>query len=158
MTTTLEHTVGELLLQKGRTLAVAESCTGGLLANRITNVPGSSHYFLGGIVAYSNRAKEALLGVRHETLERYGAVSKETVEEMARGVKERFGSDIALAVTGIAGPEGGTLDKPVGTVWCAYLHGRDILVWKDVIHDKRLKFKEKVVDLILEELNESLTD
>lgn len=156
MEESLEARVGRRLREKGLSLAVAESCTGGLLAHRITNMPGASSYFLGGIVAYSNRAKEALLGVRRETLERYGAVSKETVEEMARGARERFGSDIALAVSGIAGPGGGTLDKPVGTVWFACIYNKDTLIWKAVIKANRMKFKEKAVDRLIEEVNGEL--
>jgi len=110
----LEHVIAELLTRRSLTLAVAESCTGGLLAHRVTNVSGSSAYFLGGIVAYSNAAKERLLGVRHETLETWGAVSAETAVEMARGARQTFASDLALSITGIAGPTGGTLEKPVG--------------------------------------------
>lgn len=112
----MEEVVGQELRRRGWRLAVAESCTGGLVGHRITNVPGSSHYFLGGVVAYSNEAKEQFLGVPRETLERYGAVSVETAQEMAAGVCQRFGADLGLGITGIAGPEGGSPDKPVGTV------------------------------------------
>jgi PncC family amidohydrolase len=110
----LERMVGELLRARGLTLALAESCTGGLIAHRITNVPGSSDYFLGGVVSYSNDAKEHILGVQHRTLLAYGAVSEPTVREMARGARRIFGADLAVSVTGIAGPTGGTPDKPVG--------------------------------------------
>lgn len=113
---TMEEVVGRELRRRGWRLAVAESCTGGLVGHRITNVPGSSSYFLGGVVAYSNEAKETFLGVRQQTLEQHGAVSVETAQEMAEGVRQRFGADVGLSITGIAGPEGGSPDKPVGTV------------------------------------------
>ncbi len=112
----LEEVVGRMLASRGETLAVAESCTGGLLAQRLTTVPGSSAYFVQGVVAYSNDAKVALLGVPQALLQAHGAVSAEAVEAMARGIRERAGSTYALAVTGIAGPTGGTDDKPVGLV------------------------------------------
>jgi PncC family amidohydrolase len=112
-----EIVVGQLLKEKGLTLATAESCTGGLIADRITNVPGSSDYFRGGIVAYAYEAKVALLDVSWDTLRMHGAVSKETVIEMARGVRIALGAHLALSVSGIAGPGGGLPDKPVGTTW-----------------------------------------
>ncbi len=115
----LAERVGRILRARGLTLAVAESCTGGLLAARITAVPGSSDYFLAGYVAYANQAKVSLLGVRAETIERFGAVSEETVEEMTEGARRRAGAECAIAVTGIAGPGGGSAEKPVGTVWIA---------------------------------------
>ncbi|MBC7264522.1 MAG: CinA family protein [Chloroflexi bacterium] len=99
------------------TLAVAESCTGGLLAHHITNVPGSSNYFLGGVIAYSNEVKVRLLGVPVETIEQHSAVSWQTALAMARGVRQRLGADVALSITGIAGPTGGTPEKPVGLVY-----------------------------------------
>jgi len=115
----IEAEIGALLSDRGLTLATAESSTGGLVAQRITSVSGSSAYYLGGFVAYANEAKEALLGVNHETLLAYGAVSAETALEMARGARERLGADLGLATTGIAGPTGGTLEKPVGLVYVA---------------------------------------
>jgi nicotinamide-nucleotide amidase len=116
---TLEQTVGELLKQRLDTLSVAESCTGGLLGEKITSVPGASIYFLGGVISYSNRAKETHLKVNTETLRIHGAVSRETACEMARGIQSTFQSRWGVAITGIAGPEGGTPEKPVGTVWIA---------------------------------------
>jgi nicotinamide-nucleotide amidase len=113
----MENVVVKLLTQKKKTLALAESCTGGLIANRITNVPGASEIFRGGIVAYSNAAKEKILGVRAEILKNFGAVSEAVAREMAVGAREKFGADFSVSVTGIAGPGGGTVDKPVGTVF-----------------------------------------
>jgi nicotinamide-nucleotide amidase len=114
---TLEEIVGQLLLKKSWTLALAESCTGGFISHRITRVAGSSAYFRSGAVVYSNEGKVRFLGVREKTLERHGAVSRETALEMAQGVRERAQADIGLSVTGIAGPSGGSPEKPVGTVW-----------------------------------------
>jgi len=115
----LEAEVGRLLLAAGKTVVTAESCTGGGLAERLTAVAGSSGYFLGSVVTYSNRLKERLLGVPKEALETHGAVSSEVAKEMALGVQSRLGGDYGLALTGIAGPGGGTVDKPVGTVFVA---------------------------------------
>ena len=114
---TLELVVGRRLLARGLTLAVAESCTGGLLGHRLTNVPGSSAYFERGVLVYSNRAKQELLGVPDEVLRAHGAVSAACAEAMARGIVERAGAACGLAITGIAGPDGGTPAKPVGTVF-----------------------------------------
>ncbi len=113
----LEIRIGELLTTQKRTLALAESCTGGLVGSRVTDVPGSSAYFLGGIMAYAYEAKVNLLGVSWDTLEAHGAVSREVVIEMARGVREALKADIGLGVSGIAGPGGGMPGKPVGTTW-----------------------------------------
>ena len=114
MQVSLEVLVGEALRQRGWRLALGESCSGGLVAYRITTVPGSSDYFLGGVVAYSNQAKARLLGVSPATLEQYGAVSPQTASEMARGARQTFSAEVGVAVTGIAGPGGSTLDKPIG--------------------------------------------
>ena len=116
---TLPELVHNQLTAKGKTLATAESCTGGTIASQLTAQAGASRYFRGGIVAYSNEVKECALGVNHSTLEQHGAVSEQTAREMAEGVRERFDSDFAIATTGIAGPDGGTPSKPVGTVWIA---------------------------------------
>jgi PncC family amidohydrolase len=113
----LEEILRETMHARGLTLATAESCTGGLVSDRITNVSGSSEYFPGGIVAYSYEAKVNLLGVSWDTLNTHGAVSAETVLEMARGVRKLFNADIAISVSGIAGPTGGLPEKPVGTTW-----------------------------------------
>ncbi len=113
----MEDVVGKLLRENALTLSVAESCTGGLIGHRITNVPGSSDYFMGGVVVYSNAAKIRMLGVNPDTLNRFGAVSAETAREMAQGIRQYMDTDLGIAVTGIAGPSGGTKEKPVGTVF-----------------------------------------
>ena len=115
----LAAAVGRALRERGLTIALAESCTGGMVSSLVTDVPGSSAYFLGGVVSYGNAAKESFLGVREETLRAHGAVSSEAALEMAQGAVERFGADVGASVTGIAGPDGGTEEKPVGTVWFA---------------------------------------
>lgn len=116
----LARAIATIFLQRGATLVTAESCTGGWIAKTLTDIAGSSSWFECGVVAYSYEAKEALLGVRPETLEHQGAVSRETVIEMVAGALARFGATVAVAVTGIAGPSGGTKEKPVGTVWIGW--------------------------------------
>ncbi len=116
-TARLEEQVGAIIRDRGLKLATAESCTGGLLASRLTDVPGSSDYFVGGIVAYAYEAKVALLNVSWDTLHAFGAVSAETVLEMARGACKALSADLAISVSGIAGPGGGLPNKPVGTTW-----------------------------------------
>lgn len=128
---TLAGVVAQLLLTKGKRLAVAESCSGGLLAQMITDLPGSSRYFWGSVTSYSNEAKVRFLGVKEETLESYGAVSRETAEEMARGILSKSGCDFSLAITGIAGPDGGTVEKPVGLVYIA-LAAKDFCTVKEM--------------------------
>jgi nicotinamide-nucleotide amidase len=115
----LEVLVGELLKARNLTISAAESCTGGLIMHRLTNVAGSSAYVMGGVVSYSNDAKMKFLGVQTETLNQYGAVSEQVAVQMAQGARRAFGTDIALSVTGIAGPGGGTEDKPVGLTYIA---------------------------------------
>ena len=126
----LSAAVVDELAEAGKAIATAESCTGGWVAKSITDIPGSSAVFQYGIVSYSNGAKESILGVKNETLERHGAVSRPVVEEMADGVLHLSGADIAVAVSGVAGPDGGTDDKPVGTVWFAWTvrDGAEVLV------------------------------
>lgn len=115
----LSEAVGNLLKARNKTAAIAESCTGGMLGSIFTDIPGSSEYFIGGIIAYRNNAKIEILGVNSETIEKYGAVSKETATEMAQNVRKLFSTDFGISITGIAGPTGGTTEKPVGTVWIA---------------------------------------
>jgi PncC family amidohydrolase len=114
-----EVIIGRLLKQGGMKLAVAESCTGGLIGHRITAVPGASAYYQGSITAYANEAKELILHVQHDTLSQHGAVSEQVAREMARGVRQALRADVGLSVTGIAGPDGGSPDKPVGLVYVA---------------------------------------
>jgi nicotinamide-nucleotide amidase len=114
---TMESVVGNLLKKHKMTVSTAESCTGGRIAHLITSVPGSSEYFIGSVVAYSNRIKEAELGVKAESLEKYGAVSEAVVREMAEGIRRKFGTDFSISTSGIAGPDGGSDEKPVGTTW-----------------------------------------
>ncbi len=139
---TLEDAVGRLLIERGLTLATAESCTGGLLGSRITNVAGSSEYFLGGIVSYNDAAKMNLLGVSQKTLNQFGAVSEETAQEMAAGVRKVLQSDVGVSITGIAGPSGGTEDKPVGLVYIAVDVAGDVAARKFVFSQDRRYNKE----------------
>lgn len=127
---TLEQKIGELLSQESKTLALAESCTGGFLSHTITSVPGSSRYFQGAIIPYSNELKIKQLGIKAATIENYGAVSEETVHEMANNVRELLRADIGISSSGIAGPGGGTPEKPVGTVWIALADGYQTITKK----------------------------
>ena len=148
----LEAVVIRLLAGRKQTLAVAESCTGGGLANTLTNVPGASAVFLGGFVTYSNAAKQKFLGVRAETLALHGAVSEPVAREMAEGARSESGSDYALAVTGVAGPSGGTPEKPVGTVFIALASARGTAAWKMFNPWDRLAFKEATTRQALNQL------
>ncbi len=138
-----EVLIGRILKKRGLTLSVAESCTGGLLSNTITNVPGSSKYFLGGVVAYSNDVKMEVLGVRARTLRMFGAVSRQAAEEMAVGVKKRLKSGVSISITGIAGPGGGSPRKPVGTVFIGISAGKKVVVRKFSFKGTRLSIKKK---------------
>jgi nicotinamide-nucleotide amidase len=153
----LEQEVGDLLSQRGWTLAVAESCTGGLLGHRITNVSGSSAYFEGGVISYSNEAKQSSLGVPGETLLEHGAVSPETALAMARGARRLLGTDIAVAITGIAGPTGGTPDKPVGLVYIALAAADGELLERHVWSGDRTANKEQSAQAALELILKYLT-
>jgi len=152
----LEAEIGELLRAKRLTLALAESCTGGLLGSLITDVPGSSDYFLGGVISYSDEAKERLLGVRHETLLREGAVSARAALEMARGARDLFHSDLALAITGIAGPGGGSEEKPVVLVYIALAAPDKELCERHSWQGDRLENKRRSAERALELLKEYL--
>ena len=126
----LEEVVGNRLRELGLTLATAESCTGGLLGHRITGVSGSSDYYLGGVVSYNNKAKMELLGVKKQTLEKFGSVSEETVREMAQGVKSLFKTDLGISISGIAGPTGGSPEKPVGLIYIGLSSEKEVTIKK----------------------------
>ena len=145
----LEELLGPLLRQRGLHLAVAESCTGGLIGHRITNVPGSSEYYLGSVTAYAYEAKVRLLGVRWETLEEHGAVSRETVLEMARGVRQVLDAEVGLSVSGIAGPSGCTPEKPVGLVWIGLIAPGLEDAWSYHFKGDRLQIKEQSAEQAL---------
>ena len=152
----LEQVVVRILTEQKKTLALAESCTGGALAHRLTNVPGASVVFRGGVVSYSNESKQALLGVSAATLAEQGAVSEKVAAEMAAGARKILGADYALAVTGIAGPSGGTEQKPVGTVFIALAAGRGVEVIKRINAWDRDTFKQVTVQQALELLRVTL--
>ncbi|MGA9755926.1 MAG: competence/damage-inducible protein A [Desulfobaccales bacterium] len=153
---TLEELVGRRLNAGKLTLAVAESCTGGLIGHRLTNVPGSSDYFLGGVVSYSNEAKRDLLRVPGDILAQTGAVSPETARDMARGVREVFHAAIGLAVTGIAGPSGGSPGKPVGTVYIGLATRQGEDVWHYQFHGNRTEIKTLTAETALDRLRRML--
>jgi nicotinamide-nucleotide amidase len=152
----LEEVVGKILREKNLTLAIAESCTGGFVANKITDVSGSSNYFLQGIVAYSNESKVELLGINEELIQRHGAVSKEVAEAMAQGVRRVAGTDIGISTTGIAGPTGATETKPVGLVWVGYSDKETTLAVKFNLGDGRKRVKERATQAALEVLRRKL--
>lgn len=154
--TPLEIIIGELLRRRGLRLATAESCTGGLISHLVTNVPGSSTYYMGGVVAYAYEAKVRLLGVRWQTLEKYGAVSQETVIEMACGARKGLAADIGLSVSGIAGPGGGTPEKPVGLTWIGLSTEGGDEAYSYIWEGDRLAVKEKSARQALRLLKEYL--
>jgi nicotinamide-nucleotide amidase len=148
----IETVVVRLLTAQKKTLALAESCTGGNIAHRVTNVPGASAVFLGSVVSYANDVKEKFLGVRPETLQEHGAVSEMVAREMVEGARKKFGSDFAIAVTGIAGPAGGTPEKPVGTVFIALADKSGTTVERRLNSFDRATFKEVTAQQALEML------
>ena len=151
----LSKEISEIFWREGFTLATAESCTAGNVAAVITAIPGSSRFYKGGVVAYSNEVKQNLLSVSTETLDAFGAVSEETVKEMVRGALNTFGADYAIATSGIAGPGGGTPDKPVGTVWIAAGTTEKILTVKiegDEGREKNIQSSVKNALLLLLEI------
>lgn len=145
----IEEKIGRILKKKGLTIAVAESCTGGLIASRITNIGGASEYFEAGFITYSNRAKTSFLSVPEEVINRYGAVSYEVARLMAEGVRNIAGVDIGVSVTGIAGPAGGTLEKPVGTVFAGLATREGTSVRNFLFTGNRLEIKQQTSEAAL---------
>jgi len=159
---TLEEVVAHLLFEKKKTVAVAESCTGGLLANKLTNISGSSDYFERGIVTYSNQAKMDILGVSATVLEKFGAVSSETAIAMAQGVKKNSGVDFGISTTGIAGPTGETKEKPVGLIYIGFAsdsntYAKKLQFFKDRLNNKE-RFVQAALNILRKELNNLATD
>lgn len=146
----MEHTIGRILFERKLTISVAESCTGGLIADRLTNVSGSSNYFERGLVTYSNDAKCAELGVPRSFIERHGAVSREVAEAMAAGVRSKCNTDIGISTTGIAGPTGGTEEKPVGLVWIGYSDRSETVALRFNFPVDRRMFKERASQAALD--------
>ena len=154
--TSLEQEVGNLLRQKGLTLGVVESATGGLISHRITNVPGSSDYYEGSITAYSNEVKIKVVGVRENTINQYGAVSSQVAEEMAQGGSKVLAADICLADTGIAGPSGATPGKPVGLFYIGLCHNEGTYSQKHIFQGDREQNKRSAAETALSWLKEYL--
>ena len=155
----LERMIGKLLLQRGWRIALGESCTGGLVGHRITQVPGSSQYLLGGVIAYSNYAKQTLLRVSPQTLAAHGAVSEQTALEMAIGARRVLAAEVGLSVTGIAGPGGGTQEKPVGLTWFAVSTPNGdrtaCNIWPGDREQNKAESAEAALTLLLETLQEN---
>ncbi len=154
----LAKKLGEMLSKKNLSLSVCESCTGGMLGSIITTVPGSSNYFKGGIIAYSNEIKNKIIGVKKRTLKNFGAVSKQTASEMAMGIKRIMGTDAGIAITGIAGPGGGTKNKPVGLVYIGVILSKKIKVEKNIFSGNRQQIREKACEQALRLLIQMLEE
>lgn len=154
----MEDVVGQLLSERQLTIACAESCTGGLLTSRLTDVPGSSAYVMGSVVSYTNEVKESLLGVEAEVLRRVGAVSEETACQMAQGVRQRIGTDIGVGITGIAGPGGGTPEKPVGLVYIAVAGKKGTVVKKNIFSGTRRQVKYRTTQTALDMVRHFILD
>jgi len=152
----IENLVGDELRERGWRLAIAESCTGGLIGHRITNISGSSTYYLGSITAYAYRAKVRLLDVSWDTLEKHGAVSEEAISEMALGVRRALTADVGIAVSGIAGPTGGTPEKPVGYTWIGLSTVEGVKTLQHTAGGNRVENKQEIAQLALEFLYDYL--
>ena len=158
MHNSLEETIGELLRERKWTLAIAESCTGGLICDRITDVSGSSEYFMGGMVTYSNASKAKHLGIRLDYIKKYGAVSPQVARKMAQGVRRTFNTTFGLSTTGVAGPTGGTKRSPVGRVFIALAERRKVRVKKLDLKGNRREIKERATETALRFLYEILAE
>jgi len=158
MRNSLEKTIGDHLRNKGWMLSIAESCTGGLICDRITNVPGSSDYFEGGMVTYSNESKAKYLGIPLNYIKKYGAVSPQVARKMAQGVRRAFNTTFGLSTTGVAGPTGGTKRSPIGRVFIGFANGRRTWVRKLDLKGNRREIKEKAAEKSLEFLYEILAE
>jgi PncC family amidohydrolase len=156
MEKSIEAQIGEAFQARGWQLAAAESCTGGLISHRLTNIPGSSAYYLGGVTAYANEVKIGMLGVAEQTLIDHGAVSAETVAEMAQGVRSRLGADVGVSVSGIAGPGGGTPEKPVGLVWIGLAAAEGVWTRQSIFEGKREMVKAQAAEAALQFVAEYL--
>ena len=152
----LERTIGEYLRERGWTLSIAESCTGGLVSDRITNVSGSSDYFMGGMVTYSNESKAEHLGIPLNFIKRHGAVSPQVARKMAQGVRKTFNTTFGLSTTGVAGPTGGTKRSPVGRVFIGFSNGKRSWVKKLDLKGSRREIKEKAAEKALQFSYETL--
>lgn len=150
--------LAETFSDRGYTLSLAESCTGGSAGSLITERAGASSFFLGSAVTYSNESKTAILGVSEDTLRAYGAVSQQTASEMAEGARRAYGADVAASVTGIAGPDGGSSEKPVGTVWMAVTDGHRTVAYGNHFSGSRSQIREQSVRVLMENIISFLED
>ncbi len=154
----LEKTIGTYLRERGWTLSIAESCTGGLICDRITNISGSSDYFMGGMVTYSNESKAEHLGVPLNFIKRYGAVSPQVARKMAQGVRKALHTNFGLSTTGVAGPTGGTKRSPIGRVFIGFANGRRSWVKREDLRGSRKEVKKKAAEKALQFFYETLID
>jgi len=158
MRNSLEKTIGDLLRERGWTVSIAESCTGGLVCDRITDVSGSSDYFMGGMVTYSNESKAKHLEIRLQYIKKYGAVSPQVARKMAQGVRKAFGTTFGLSTTGVAGPTGGTKRAPIGRVFIGFTNGKRTWVRKLDLKGNRREIKKQAAERSLEFLHEILIE
>ena len=158
MHNSLERTIGDHLRKRGWTLSIAESCTGGLICDRITNISGSSDYFMGGMVTYSNESKAKHLGIPLDYIKRYGAVSPQVARKMAQGVRKTFSTTFGLSTTGVAGPTGGTKRAPIGRVFIGLVEGRKGWVKREDLSGSRKEIKKKAAEKALQFFYKILID